>query len=318
MTFQPETVAWPDRRAIVLVHGVGQYAKANYEDLLAELESAIGTPEWKKIAVYTTLYDVFNQWVAEKERVRAVVADLVGRLRSRFDSDAIGKAAADGAGDVVWPVLSREARGALRDAIIAQLVQVVSDGDDAGVERLNQKITIVCHSLGCFHTYEVLWAMAKDRSLRMRPTGDGVRFDNVLMFASPVQLIRSVAGSLGELVPDPAGLATLGAPLAMPGETAGHFVSSARRFVSITGDLDPVGGFLMRKKLDWAYMDVPGQQSHLDLQTLAAGATPASVAAALESARQGAGGLPFHPDNPHDWIAYVRRNADLVKQCVLG
>src|SRR5947208_5494221 len=114
MTFQPETVAWPDRRAIVLVHGVGQYAKANYEDLLAELESAIGTPEWKKIAVYTTLYDVFNQWVAEKERVRAVVADLVGRLRSRFDSDAIGKAAADGAGDVVWPVLSREARGALR------------------------------------------------------------------------------------------------------------------------------------------------------------------------------------------------------------
>src|SRR5215470_13776222 len=110
MPFQPESKRWPDRRALVLVHGVGSYDLANYDDVLEELESAIGGDAWQNLAVYTTLYDVFNDWVAEKVQCATLVRDLVDRLKFHFDSDALGQAAAEGAGDVVWPVLSLDAR----------------------------------------------------------------------------------------------------------------------------------------------------------------------------------------------------------------
>ena len=43
MPFEPETLQWPDRRAIVLIHGVGSYAKADYRKLQSALEAAIAT-----------------------------------------------------------------------------------------------------------------------------------------------------------------------------------------------------------------------------------------------------------------------------------
>jgi hypothetical protein len=321
MPFVPESQPWPDRRALVLIHGVGSYAKANYTRLLTELESAIGTTAWRQIAVYTTLYDVFNDWMAEKLQCKSLVDELVDRLKFHFSSDALGEFAAEGAGDVVWPILSLDARHALRDAIAAQLQRVVLDGDRAGVRRAQQKITIACHSLGCFHTYEVLAAIAADPRYRLQPVEDAVQFDNVLMFASPVQLIRSVSGWLGRLVPETDDLACLlGRGLTLPGELnlLGRFTPSTRRFVSITGDLDPVGGYLLRDRLGWGYMDIPGQESHIDAQTLTGPVSATSLAAALHAAMQDRKGLPFSPDNPHDWIAYVRRNSALVKECVLS
>jgi len=321
MPFEPETLQWPDRRAIVLIHGVGSYAKADYRKLQSALEAAIGSAAWNKIAVYTTLYDVFNDWVAEKIQCASLVAELVDRLKFHFDGDALGKVAAEGAGDVVWPILSLDARHALRTAIVAQLQRVVLDGDRAGVRRAQQKITIVCHSLGCFHTYEALCGIAKDPRCRLQPVEDAVQFDNVMMFASPVQLIRSVSGWLGRLVPDTDDLSCLlGTRLALPGELnlVGRFVPSTRRLVSITGDLDPVGGHLMRKKLDWAYMDIDGQESHVEAQELSGPENRPTMAAAIRMALQDKKGLAFTPDNPHDWVAYVERNAGLVKECVLS
>jgi hypothetical protein len=321
MAFVPQSLTWPDRRALVLIHGVGSYTKANYTRLLGELEAAIGSRAWDQIAVYTTLYDVFNDWMAEKLQCASLVEELVDRLKFHFSSDALGQFAAEGAGDVVWPILSLDARHALRDAIVAQLQRVVLDGDRAGVRRAQQKITIVCHSLGCFHTYEVLAAMASDPRDRLQPVEDAVQFDNVLMFASPVQLIRSVSGWLGRLVPETDDLACLsGRGLTLPGELnlIGRFTPSTRRFVSITGDLDPVGGYLMRDRLGWAYMDVPGQESHIDAQALTGPVTATTLAAALREAMEDKRGLPFSPDNPHDWVAYVQRNGALVKECVLS
>lgn len=321
MTFQPESLQWPERRAIVLIHGVGSYAKADYKKLLAALEAAVGAGQWRKIAVYTALYDVFNDWVAEKLRCAALVGELVDRLKFHFDSDALGRVAAEGAGDVVWPVLSLDARHALRGAIIAQLQRVVLDGDRAGLRRAQQKITIICHSLGCFHTFEALSAMAKDPRHRLQPVEDAVQFDNVMMFASPVQLIRTVSGWLGRLVPETDDLASLvGHDLSLPGEPnmVGRFIPSTRRLVSITGDLDPVGGHLMKKKLGWAYMDIAGQESHVDEQTLAGPLTRPAMAQAIRAALQDPKGLAFKPDNPHDWVAYVERNGGLVSECVLS
>jgi len=321
MAFTPQTLSWPDRRAVVLIHGVGSYTKANYSTLIDALKTAVGAAAWNKIAVYTTLYDVFNDWTAEKTQCAALISELVSRLKFHFDSDALGKAAAEGAGDVVWPVLSLDARHALRDAIVAQLQRVVLDGDRAGLRRADQKITVICHSLGCFHTYEALTAIASDPQYRLQPAEDAVQFDNVMMFASPVKLIRSVSGWLGRLIPEPDDLGCLkSADLTLPGEMnmANRFVPSTRRFVSVTGDLDPVGGYLMKKQLDWAYMAIPGQESHVDDQSALGITSRQALAQVLADAMDGAKGLPFTPNNPHDWVAYVTRNQGLVKECVLS
>ena len=281
----------------------------------------MGTTPWSRIAVYTTLYDVFNDWVAEKTQCANLVAQLLSRLKFHFDSDALGQAAAEGAGDVIWPVLSLDARHALRDAIIAQLQRVVLDGDRAGVRRADQKITILCHSLGCFHAYEALSAMAKEPSYRMQPVGDAVQFDNVLMFASPVQLIRTVSGWLGRLVPDADDLACLrGRQLERPGmlNLADRFVPSARRMVSVAGELDPVGGYVFHRRLDWAYMIVPEQESHVDDQSQLEIPTKQALAQSLKDALSGSKGLAFTRGNPHDWVGYVDRNAKVVKECALS
>ena len=319
--FEPQSIAWKSNRAVVLVHGVGSYTKPNYDGLIAALESAVGKTEWKKVAVYTTLYDVFNDWAAEKTQCATLAAQLVSRLKFHYDSGALGEVAAEGAGDVVWPVLSMDVRHCLRDAIVAQLQRVVLDGDRAGYRRAEQKITILCHSLGCFHTYEALACCARDERQRLMPIADAVQFDNVVMFASPVQLIRTVSGWLGRLVPEADDLACLiGSRLERLGETnlAGRFVPSTRRFVSVTGELDPVGGFLFRRQLPWAYMDVREQESHVDDQTLLDLPTPEDLTDALMSAIGSKKGLPFSPENPHDWIGYVERNGALVKECVLS
>jgi hypothetical protein len=42
------------------------------------------------------------------------------------------------------------------------------------------------------------------------------------------------------------------------------------------------------------------------------------MAAAIRAAMQDPKGLPFTPDNPHDWVGYVQRNRGLVKECVLS
>src|SRR6185436_3147100 len=198
-SFKIQSQAWKkdSDRALVVIHGVGDYKKADYTKLLASLESAITTAEWKNYAVYTVLYDVLNDWTKEKQQAANLANQLKARLKVNFETSTLGETAAEGAGDILWPVLELDARVALRDAIISQLIEVTRDGFRAGVPFRNQKISIVAHSLGCFHTYEALSAMAADPQYQMQPVPDAVQFHSVVLMASPVQLIRSVAGWLG-------------------------------------------------------------------------------------------------------------------------
>lgn len=309
-----QSQVWPGDSALLLVHGVGSYQSADYDSLIAALKAALGDARWNSLAVYTALYDELNDWFAEKLQARVMIQSLLQGLRGRFNSPTLGDAAAEGAGDVVWPVLSLNARMALRDLILSQIRQMVSDGDAAVPLRRMQKLYIVCHSLGCFHTYEALHAAATDPAQALQPVSDNVHFRAVVMMASPVKLIRTVAGDIQGLVPSPGGLASLGRGLALPGQQlgAGDFDPIAKRLISLTGNLDPVGGYLFRQQQPWAYMDIPGQLSIVENQQILGLDTEMKLADALHDARTRPGGLSLSPRNPHDWTGYVSRNAAQV------
>ena len=137
-------------------------------------------------------------------------------------------------------------------------------------------------------------------------------YDNVILMASPVQLIRTVAGDLGAAIPQPSSFYTVSQPtLGIPSQTGelGAPVPCTTNFVSITGNLDPVGGYFFRRP--YAYMNLPGQDSHVDNQQLALvnGSDKVTLESLLQSALQSGGPPVITPQNPHDWSAYVARHA---------
>ena len=215
---------WPSDRALLLCHGVGNYGPGDYDRVRDALRRAVGPAEWDSIAVYEVFYDEINDWFAQKNQVAQAVAGALQFVKGLFEPDALAQAAAEGAADVLWPVLSLPARDALRRAFITQVIQMVIDGvDPSGVSVPDQKIVLIGHSLGCFHAYEALWALATDPQYRMQPAfGDGPVFQSTLLIASPIQLIRSVAGHLGGAVPQRERLATTrAANLSVPVQTVG-------------------------------------------------------------------------------------------------
>jgi len=96
----------------------------------------------------------------------------------------------------------------------------------------------------------------------------------------------------------------------MPSEKiiTGEVVASAKRTVSITGNLDPVGGYYFRKPLDWAYMDLPDQESKIDQQDFV-NMQEVDLEAVLTQALQGNGPPQITVQSPHDWGKYVDRHA---------
>jgi hypothetical protein len=129
--------------------------------------------------------------------------------------------------------------------------------------------------------------------------------------ASPVQLIRTVGGRLGALVPQRESIRSLSQPLSLPSQasvTTSKLVS--RRTISITGNLDPVGGFFFRENPDWSYMNLPGQEPFIDQQQLLQvdGSDAVSLTQILHAAIQDHGPPAIQPNNPHSWSAYVSRH----------
>jgi hypothetical protein len=132
--------------------------------------------------------------------------------------------------------------------------------------------------------------------------------------ASPVQLIRTIAGSIGAVVPDLGTLSTLARPLSIPSETRRNkVVRCTQDFISITGSHDPVGGHLLGAKLDWAYMDIPGQISTIVPQQALNVDTKDRTALAL--ARAVAGGAQLK--DPHAWGAYMDSQARQMRGVLL-
>lgn len=320
MAFAPQSIRWPGTRAVLLVHGIGDGSTAQAGAFpLDALKRALGT-EAPNVALYTVNYDFINDWAGTKVDFAAGIAALKAALTMKFGNAAADAAIADSMGDVVWPVLSPDLRLAVRDAIIAQLAQIQLDRAESALERgedpLGFQASIVAHSLGCFHSYEVLAAIAREPAFQLRPASDLATFNSVTLMASPVQLIRSVASAISAFVPNPGTLATLTQPLAIPFEKRrGKVVRCTQNFISITGSHDPVGGHLLGAKLDWAYMDIPGQISTIVPQHTLNISTKDGTARALASA-VAAGGVPLK--DPHAWGAYIDRNAAQLRGALLA
>jgi hypothetical protein len=316
--FKPQTMFWPGTRAVLLVHGIGDASTGKDGAFpLDVLESVLGDDA--DVAIYRINYDFINDWLKTKLQFEAGITAFKAALKLRLGDQSTDETIAEYAGDVLWPVLSADLRFAVRDAMLAQLDQIQIDRGESALERgddpLDYQVSVIAHSLGCFHAYEVLTAAANEPAHKLQPASDLFTLHNVILMASPVQLIRTVAGAIGALVPDRNSLATLAAPLAIPSETRnGKVTPITTDFMSITGNDDPVGGFLIGTKLDWAYMDIPGQNSTIVSQQLLNIGTKDLTAQALASAFS-AGGPKVN--DPHSWSAYIQGQAKLLRGALL-
>ena len=314
----PQTQKWPSNRAVLFVHGVGSSKQGDYDPLVDQLKTILDA-DAKKLAMYFLYYDQVNDWFAAKLQAGAVFTKLVETISAKHDSTSLGNAAADFAGDVIWPVLIPDSRLAVRAAVMQQLQQVVLDGIAAKVQPRDQHISIIAHSLGCFHIYEAMTYASANPAEGLGPASAGVVLDNLIFMASPVQLIRSTAQALGGAVPQRSTIFSVAKPaLEIPWEKGDDDqpVRCAKRTVSITGNLDPVGGFLMRAKQPWGYMDLPGQEAFIDQEKVAKvnGSEEISLTSLLIDALATQGPPRITPENPHDWSAYVARHAAELRQ----
>jgi hypothetical protein len=325
----PQSIPWSSDRAILLVHGVGNARPGDYADLVRQLDDLLG-PEAKDFAIYMFYYDQFNDWFVAKQQVAFQLGRLLQETRGLLantdlgakDPVSLANAIAEIVGDVIWPILLADARNAIRMALIAQITQMVSDGHANGVEPRDQQLTIIAHSMGCFHVYETLQTICADFGLTIGPVSGGVRFKNVIFMASPVQLIRTIGSRLGALVPQRESIRSITQPLSIPSQASATTSKSvAKRTIAIAGNLDPVAGFFFRVKPAWSYMNLPGQEPVVDAQALAQvdGSDEISLTQVLRTALVEHSAPVIQPNNPHSWSAYVSRHAkDLADWLLLA
>lgn len=316
MPTAPISLDWPGKRALLFVHGVGNATAGDYASLVGSVRALLG-PDAAQFAIYELYYDVYNDWMTDKLPLADGVSALASQVKAEFGDDELSTAVAEFAGDVLWPVLHLAPRTIIREVYLAQLKQIVRDGIRSGVTPWDQQISIICHSLGCFHTYEALHVAATDPSHALRPLSNGTTFANVVFMASPAQLIRTVCSRIRTAVPEPDDLAVLrGDTLAMPGQSSvtGYFEPSVKRWVSISGELDPVCGFVYRRKLDRCYMDVEGQISIVDDQSLLGIRSTSDLAQRIREAVRSDGPPAITPQNPHSWQGYIDRHSDKLRQ----
>jgi hypothetical protein len=306
-------------KALLFVHGIGNARPGDYDYLLPKLKSIAGKdPDFP---VYFLYYDAINDWFKEKTQVKTVIESLAAQVAGKYGiQGAVAEVVSEYLGDILWPVLSASARDAVLTAFLAQMQRIVLDGIDAGFPPDFQELNIVCHSLGCFHTYEALHAMVRKPEHHLHPVKDGVRFQNVIFMASPVKLIRSSASALSLLVKD--GLAcTEGNDLSCSSDKtlSGQDQAIVKHWAGITGALDPVGGHWLRKKIAWAYMDVPsgpgfkGQESWIDSQDWLKADSDDELRGLLWNslAERKAGRIPIQ--DPHSWGEYIVRHGTELK-----
>lgn len=322
MPFTPTSISWPGTRAVLLVHGIGRASAAGDAAFpLESLKRALGA-HGEDVAVYTFNYDFINDWLVRKTGLADGIRQLKNVLRVKMGNDEAAGTIADYAGDVLWPVLSADLRLAIRDAFIAQLIQIHLDCGVSALERgddpLDYQTSIVAHSLGCFHTYETLWATALEPTHRLRPASNLFQLQSVWLMASPVQLIRSVAADIRPIVPDIDTLSCVARPLGIPCEAMGtRNTMCTDRFIAVTGSQDPVGGHILGRKQDWAYMNLGGQQTVIQPQHLTNVSDRASLAAALRVAATGAGANGIAVEDPHSWTRYIENEAGRLREVIL-
>jgi hypothetical protein len=320
MGWQPQSQSWPKQSAVLFIHGIGNAKPGHYDPLLKEFDQRVGPAVAQDIAKYCIYYDDLNDWFQDKVGLASQLSALQGFINAEVSKETapdLGAAVAAFLGDVMLPILNEAARIAVRDRILAQLQRIRLDGNKSGVQYHNQRISIVCHSMGCFHTYEALHAAASNPAYQLMPVSDSMRFRSVQFMASPVQLIRTVAGKFGALVPK-GNLATLSDQgLFRPFEkdvVTGEPVFSVKNWISIAGDLDPVGGHFFKRKAAWAYMDPQGQSSLIDDQkSLNIKDKMDLIGILTDIALKGEASAEILRD-PHSWSAYIANHAPQMAQ----
>ncbi len=320
MPFTPQSQTWSGKRAVLLVHGIGNSHPADSDATLQLVQSVLGA-ERDTVAVYQLFYDHFNDWMVEKTNASALLTAATQSLSAAIADPELNETVSEYIGDILWPVLSSNARAMVREAYLAQLKQMVQDGEAAGVPVRRQKLTIIAHSLGCFHTYEALQHAAKWSTHVLQPASHEVRFANVILMASPVQLIRTVAERMGSLVPNRRWLETVqGDALSIPQEqrTDKSVVLSTKQWISITGNLDPVGGHFFRSRAPWAYMDIAGQQSIVLQQNPTDVTNKAELLNRLRSSALSGSAPTVSPQDPHSWTSYITQQRDALRTWVLA
>ncbi len=326
MPFKPVSITnWPADRAVLFVHGIGNASEGGISSFpIDEFKTALGA-DAKRFAIYTLNYDFINDWLATKTQLAANLLVLKKAIAKGFGSDALAGAIAEYAGDIFWPVLSADIRLAVRDAFVAQAEQIQIDRGEAALARGDDpreyQVSIIAHSLGCLHTYELLAATANDPHYHLQPFTDHARWQSVFLMASPVQLIRTVGNGIRSTIPDIDSLACLSkSDLAVPAEDDGETITSCtRQFVSIAGTMDPVGGYLLGKKQKWAYMDLglPKKDAVIDPETLIGNDPTASLMQTLQTGARGAMSGNASINDPHSWSQYVVRNAAKLREALL-
>ena len=318
MSWAPQSQTWPGNQAVLFIHGVGDAAPGSYDDLLLEFDKAVG-PTSSTVAKYVLYYDDINDWMKDKvnlaAQLKALIALLKAEASNATNDAALGAAIAEFAGDVIMPVLNEAPRVMVRDRILSQLLQIRLDGASSGTPFPRQKISIICHSMGCFHTYEALHAAATNPAFKLRPLSENMQFRSVIFMASPVNLIRTGASKLGNIVPQ-RGLATVSNQgLFNPFEIdpiSGTQKNSALNLVSIVGELDPVGGYFFKDQVPWAYMSMSGQISILDKQSLLNINSKSELTDILWDLAVNGKASPNALRNPHAWDAYIRNHGSEI------
>ena len=318
-SWTPQSQKWPGKRAVLFVHGIGNSKPGDYDPLIANFKNVIGEDIAKDLAIYFLYYDQLNDWAQAKVNFAGLLSKILKWLKDKYVQSIDVNAAegiADFAGDVIMPVLDKAARAMIRTRYLAQLLQINMDAINSGVALEDREISIIAHSMGCFHTYETLWEAAVNPDQHLAPFRDGMQFKNVILMAPPVQLIRSVAKDLGGIVPKD-NLATVqGNELTIPSQenNIGKPVYCTPNWVSITGNCDPVGGYLLKHRLDWAYMNLSGQKSYIDDQSLLNIPDADALAKRLLNDQVSANAPKISLNNPHSWDAYIDNHKEGLQQ----
>ncbi len=318
---------WTSNRAVLFVHGIGDTTQLNYQAIELRLREILGSDSGK-LAYYGYAYDKYNDMFKDKAQATATLTKAIkDYIPVEGIDEAAGNAIAEFLLDVLWPIAVEDARLLIQSDYIKTLQEMVKDGVVSGFPAADQKISIICHSLGCFQTYEILHRCARELQEGLTPATHGVHFQNVIFMASPVQLIRTIAGGLPFL---PKGLYCLqNGPLRAPSQISTDLSGvafenySVRNWISIAGDLDPVGGHWLGKKLKSFYMDVPainqfsGQQSHIDDESLFNIHTLKDwIALIADIAQKKSVGSPVN--DPHSWSEYIERHAADLKKWLMA
>ena len=115
MAFTPQTMFWPGKRAILMVHGIGDASAGKDGAFPVDfVKRALGS-EAETTAIYRLNYDFINDWASQKTQFAAGIAALTAAVQLKLGEDSASQKIAEYAGDVLWPIFSEDIRFAIRD-----------------------------------------------------------------------------------------------------------------------------------------------------------------------------------------------------------